>query len=60
VVGSPEACTTWDSSFSDGATPTGMALVDHQVTGTSIHSFRPTGPIIQSNHKVEASIDVAH
>jgi dihydrofolate reductase len=48
--------------FSDGATPTGMALVDHQVTGTgvSIHTFRPTGPIIQGNHKVEAGIDVAH
>jgi hypothetical protein len=29
-------------------------------SGVSIHTFRPTGPIIQGNHKVEAGIDVAH
>jgi hypothetical protein len=39
-----------------------MELVDHQMTstGVSIHTFRPTGPITQGNHKVEAGVDVAH
>jgi len=47
--------------FSEGAIPTSMKIVDHQLTGAgvSIHTFRPAGPVIQGDHEVEDGVEVA-